>query len=55
MTLSLDSMRQSPQWPQINKLEKNNNDLMQECCIRFIMFGKFSPVRRNNSRQSIQR
>ena len=25
-----------------NKLEKDNNDPMQGCCIRFIMFHKFS-------------
>ena len=27
---------------------------MQECCIRFIMFHKFSQIRRNNSQQSSQ-
>ena len=27
---------------------------MQECCIRFIMFHKFSQIKRNESRQSSQ-
>ena len=35
-------------------MEKNNNDLMQESCIQFIMFYKFNQIRRNNSRQSSQ-
>ena len=38
----------------INKIEKNNNDLMQECCIRFIMSYKFSQIKKNYNGQSSQ-
>ena len=35
-------------------MEKKNNDLMEECCIRFIMFHKFSQIRKNKNGQSSQ-
>ena len=35
-------------------MEKNNNDIEGKCCIQFIMFYKFSQVRRNDSRQTSQ-
>ena len=34
--------------------KKNDKDLMQECCIRFIMIHKFSQIGRNKSGQSSQ-
>ena len=36
------------------KWRKNNSNLMQEYCFRFIMFYKFSQIRGNDSRQSNQ-
>ena len=37
-----------------SKNGRKNNCLMQECCIRFIMFYKFSRIRRKVSQQSSQ-
>ena len=50
MAVSIHKWANQYKWPLINNWRKNNNDLKQECCIRFIMFHKFSQG--NKSRQS---
>lgn len=55
ITRSLDWTSKSHKWSMINKIEKNNNDLMQKWWNRFIMINKFRQIRRNHTGKSSQR